>query len=135
MRRISGPRPDETITVESLVTALRTTFQPAAARGLHAGFELRAGEIVLHARVDDGRLDAGPGALPGADITIEAGPALRALMAGEMSAAHALESGAVGVSGDSALLDRFAELFRIDALPPARHEGRQATRPGGSRAR
>ena len=119
-KNLGDPRPEETITLDSLITALRTTFQPAAARGMHAGYELRAGEIVLHARIDDGRIAVVAGPLPGADLVIEAGPALRPLMAGELSAADAIASGAVHVRGERELLTRFAELFRIEPMPPAR---------------
>jgi DNA-binding HxlR family transcriptional regulator len=120
-KTLGDPRPHETLTVDSLVMALRTTFRPAAARGLHAGFELRANEIVLQARVDGKRIAVKPGALPGADLAIEAGPGIRALMAGEIDPETALARGVVRIRGERALLDRFAEVFRIEALPdPAR---------------
>ncbi len=119
-RNLGDPRPDETITVDSLITALRTTFRPEAARGLHAGYELRVGEIVLHARVGDGRVEVAAGALPGADLAIEAGPGIRALMAGELNSADAILNGTVQVTGDATLLQRFAEIFRIEPMPVAR---------------
>jgi DNA-binding HxlR family transcriptional regulator len=118
-RRLGDPRPDEIVTVDSLVMALRTTFQPEAARGLRVGYELRMGPVVLHARIDDGALAAGAGPLPDADLVVEAGPALRALMAGELTPAEAIASGGVKLTGDPALLDRFAELFRIGPTPAA----------------
>lgn len=116
-KALGDPRPDETITEDSLVTALRTTFQPEAARGLHAGFELHVGEIVLHARVDDGKIHAAAGPLPQTDLVIHAGPGIRALMAGEIGPADALAQGVVKVDGDPALLERFAEIFRIEPMP------------------
>ncbi|MEA2664180.1 MAG: hypothetical protein QOI11_1124 [Candidatus Eremiobacteraeota bacterium] len=119
-KALGDPRPDETLTVDSLVMALRTTFHPEPARGLRAGYELRVGPIVLHARVGDGRVEVAAGALPGADLVIEAGPGIRALMAGELSPREALDDGTVRVSGDPALLTRFAQIFRIEPLPPAR---------------
>lgn len=122
-KNLGDPRPAETITVDSLITALRTTFQPQAARGAHVGYELRAGEIVLHARVDDGRLDVAEGPLPGADLVIEAGPALRPLMAGELRPEDAIACGAVRIRGDSELLTRFAAMFRIEAMPAIRSRG------------
>ncbi len=117
---LGDPRPDETITVDSLITALRTTFHPDAARGLLAGFELRVGEIVLHARVDDGGVEVAQGALPRADLVIEAGPGIRALMAGELSPAGAIANGTVHLKGPRKLLTRFAEIFRIEPMPAAR---------------
>jgi DNA-binding HxlR family transcriptional regulator len=119
-KALGDPRPDETITIDSMITALRTTFHAEAAAGVHAGFELRLGEIVLHARVDDGRVVVAEGPLDGADLAIEAGPGIRALMAGELSPAGAIENGTVQLTGDPALLTRFAEIFRIDPMPSPR---------------
>jgi hypothetical protein len=87
---------------------------------LRAGYELRVGDIVLHARVDDGRVDVGAGSLPGADLLIEAGPGIRALMAGELTPAAAIETGTVRVIGNQNLLTRFAEIFRIEPMPAVR---------------
>jgi DNA-binding HxlR family transcriptional regulator len=112
-KTLGEPRPDEIVTPDSLMTALRTTFQPEAARGVHAGFELRAGPIVIHARVNDGDLNVGAGPLPDAALAIDAGPGMRALMAGEVSPQEALAQGSVSITGDPALLTTFAGLFRI----------------------
>jgi DNA-binding HxlR family transcriptional regulator len=110
---LGEPAPDEIITADSMTMALRSTFRPEAARGVHVGYELRLGEIVLHARVADGTLAVGEGPLAKADLVIEAGPAIRAVLAGEVSPAQAIESGSVQVSGNPALLERFAEMFQI----------------------
>ena len=119
-KNLGDPRPDETITVDSLITALRTTFHREAARGLRAGFELRVGEIVLHAKVDDGRVVVSDGPLPRADLSIAAGPGIRALMAGELSPEDAVKSGTVHLTGSPDLLARFAQIFRIDPMPSPR---------------
>jgi DNA-binding HxlR family transcriptional regulator len=116
-KNLGDPRPNETITVDSLVTALRTTFHPDAARGFRAGYEVRVGEIVLHARVDDGHVEVTAGALPGADLVIEAGPGIRAMMAGELRPADAVAMGIVHLTGSAKLLKRFAEMFRIEPMP------------------
>lgn len=110
---LGQPRPHEVITVDSLVTALRSTFQPKVAREVTVSYELRMGDIVLHARVVRGRLTAGRGPLPNADLTIETGPALRDLLAGELPAREALAKGLVKLRGPSRLLDRFVDLFKI----------------------
>lgn len=112
-RSLGEPRPGEIMTVDSLIMALRSTFRPDAAHGLRVGYELRVGDIVIHARVDDGHLEAAEGALPDADLVIEAGPAVRALMAGETSPAEAIENGSVRLTGDPGLLARFVDTFRI----------------------
>ncbi|MBL8975739.1 MAG: hypothetical protein JNK56_34375, partial [Myxococcales bacterium] len=110
---LGEPRPDEIVTADSLVMALRTCFQPAAARGVHLGFELRFGEIVLHARVDDGVVVAAEGPLAAADLVISTGPALKLLLARELTPAAAIAGGHVQLIGDPALLGRFVQLFAI----------------------
>jgi DNA-binding HxlR family transcriptional regulator len=119
-KMLGDPREGETVSPESLVMALRSTFQHAAARGLHVGFELRFGEIVFHARIDDGTIVADVGPLPDADLVIEAGPVMKALMAREITPAAAIANGSVKLTGDPALLDTFAGVFRIGELPVAR---------------
>jgi DNA-binding HxlR family transcriptional regulator len=111
------PRPDEVVTVDSLVMAMRSTFGREAAHKLHVGYELHVGPAVVHVRVDDGVLVAGAGSLPDADLIIESGPALKALMAGELSPAEAIANGCVRVTGDPRLLERFVEIFRIAPMP------------------
>ena len=113
-KSLGEPRPDEIITADSIITAMRTTFHPKFARGFRAGYELRLGRIVVHVSVNDGKLTAAEGPLPNADLVIETGPALRALMAGEVTASDAIKNGSVRISGKNALLTRFAEIFRID---------------------
>jgi DNA-binding HxlR family transcriptional regulator len=111
---LGEPRPGEIVTLDSLIIALRTTFRPAAARDRRLSFELRLDDVVLHAAVDAGTVRVGPGELEGADLVIETGPGLKALLAGELSPGDALASGAVRVlRGNPALLDAFAELFQI----------------------
>ncbi|HEX2172765.1 MAG TPA: helix-turn-helix domain-containing protein [Dehalococcoidia bacterium] len=112
-RSLGEPRPEEIVTADSLIMALRTTFDPRAAQGLQVSYELHLGEVVIHARVDDGTLRVAEGPLPGADLVIEAGPALRALMAGEIRPDEAIESGLVRLTGDPDLLTRFVEIFHI----------------------
>jgi DNA-binding HxlR family transcriptional regulator len=116
-RSLGEPQPDEIVTADSLIIALRTTFQPRVAAGLHVGYEIRAGDVLLHARVDDGTVRVAEGPLEDADLVIEAGPVLRALMDGEIEADEAIANGSVRIIGDAALLRTFAELFRIEPRP------------------
>ncbi|HXM19167.1 MAG TPA: helix-turn-helix domain-containing protein [Candidatus Tumulicola sp.] len=114
---LDEPRSEEIITVDSMVMAMRSTFHPEAARGLHAGFELHFGDIVIHARVDNGKVLAAAGALPAPDLIIEAGPAIKELMTGAISPTEAIKSGSVHLKGNAKLLTRFAEIFRIEPMP------------------
>ena len=112
-RSLGEARADDVITSDSMVMALRAMFCPERARGARVRFELRLGDVVVHAQVADGALEAGEGALPDADLVIETGPALRALLAGEITAEAALAEGSVQITGDAALLTRFTEIFQI----------------------
>lgn len=114
---LGDPRPGEIVTADSMTMALRSTFTPGAAGGKRMGLELRIGDVVVHAIIQGAHLDAGPGPLPGADLVIEAGPEIQALMSGELDPGEALRRGAVRVEGDPALLDRFAATFRIPSGP------------------
>jgi DNA-binding HxlR family transcriptional regulator len=112
-RSLGDPRPDEIVTVDSMILAMRATFRPEGARGADVGYELRMGEVVLGIRVTGGDLTVRAGAMPDADLVIESGPAIRALLARELSPADAVAAGDVRITGDPRLLDRFVELFRI----------------------
>ena len=112
-RSLGQPRADEIVTVDSLIMALRTTFRPELADGVRATFELRLGPAVLHARVEDSQLMVGEGPLPEADLVIETGPALKALLAREITPSEATQQGLVELTGDPQLLETFVEVFRI----------------------
>lgn len=112
---LGEPGPEDVVTPNSLTMAMRTTFDPAAAKGVEATIELHAGPIVLHLVISDGTLVSAPGPLPDADLIIETGPAIRALMAGEVTPREAIEQGIVSITGTRALLDAFARIFRIDS--------------------
>lgn len=117
-RSMGQPRPDDALTSDAMVLALRATFCGEAAGDLTAGFELRLGEdVVVNARVHDGTVEVAEGPLAGADLVIRTGPALRSLLAGELTPSQALAAGAVQVTGDPTLLERFVEAFHIPPLP------------------
>lgn len=110
---LDAPRPDEIVTNDSMIMALRTTFQPQNAKGVRASYELRMGPVVIHARINNGKIETGAGPLPDADLIIEAGPALKSVMTGETSPREAIANKSVHIVGDPVLFDRFAELFKI----------------------
>ena len=112
-KHLGALQPGEIVTDDSMAMALRTTFRPEAAARDDFSFELHLGEIVVNAQVRKGTVAVGRGTLDSPDLVIESGPAVRALMSGEMTPKDALKSGAVSVRGKRALLDRFAQIFRI----------------------
>ena len=120
------PGPDDVVTADSLTMALRTAFQPdAAASHPGADFEVHVGEVSLRVQVSAGELriaqlapPAPPvgGRLPSGtpDLVFAAGPGIRLLISGELSPQQAIDDDVVHVvSGDPALLERFATLFHI----------------------
>lgn len=115
-RSLGELRPGEIATAETLVMALRSTFEPGNAK---ATYELRFGEVVVHALVDGESLEAAPGPLPDADLAIEAYAPLSPLLNGELDAKAALKAGIVSTNGSVAALARFAKLFRIGPTPAA----------------
>lgn len=113
-KSMGDPRDEDTPSASSLALGLRTVFRAEAADDLQAGYEVRMGDdVVLHLRIDRGELELGEGPLAGADLTIETDLALGALLRGELTPAEAQASGAVKVTGDAGLLDRFVELFPL----------------------
>lgn len=116
-RSLAEPRLEDTVSADSLMLALRATFRPEAARELKASYELRLGEIVLHARVDKGDLEVGEGPLADADLVVETDLTLRALMCGELSPREAVKTGKVRLTGKAELLERFVDVFHIPPAP------------------
>jgi DNA-binding HxlR family transcriptional regulator len=73
-RSPSKPR-DAELGVDSLILSLRTMFDPGAAEGLEAVYELRFGEDRFRAVVRDGRFEVERGSVERPDATIEGDPA------------------------------------------------------------
>jgi DNA-binding HxlR family transcriptional regulator len=119
-KKLGGPRRDEVVTPDSMVIAFRTLFRPEAARGMRLAYLVKMGDFAINIRISDAGIAVGKGLINDADLVIEAGPALRPLMAGEMSPREAVEAGSVRLTGDASLLAWFVEIFHITPAPPAR---------------
>lgn len=110
--QLGEPRPGEIVTPESVTMTLRATFNEEAAAGLDASWEIRAQDMLLHAVVTEGKLDAGPGPVPGApDLVITAElddeiPSYENIM-------QAIKCGLVELAGRRKLLDTFVRVFTI----------------------
>jgi DNA-binding HxlR family transcriptional regulator len=98
--------------VDSLILSLRTMFDPHAAEGIEASFELRLGEDVFRAEVADGRFEIDRGGAEQPAAAIEADPAtLAALVYEGRPLDEALRSGKVEIEGDAEAVERFLTLF------------------------
>src|SRR5215210_2615673 len=114
VRSPSRPR-DAELSVDSLILSFRTMFDPRAAGGLKASYELRLGEEEsFRAEVADGRFEIvrGGAEQPEARIETEAGT-LAALVYEGHSLAEALGSGEVKIEGDELAVERFLTLFPL----------------------
>src|SRR3712207_5344509 len=112
-RSPSKPR-DAALGVDSLILSFRTMFDPHAANGLKASYELRLGEDVFRAVVTDGRFEIVRGGTERSDATIETdADTLAALVYGDRELAEAARSGEVKVGGDEGAVERFLGLFPL----------------------
>jgi DNA-binding HxlR family transcriptional regulator len=100
------------LSVDALVLALKTTFDPAAAGDLAARYELRLDEDRFRITVAGGRLDVARGGadLPDAVVETNAGT-FRSLVFGGRSLADATRAGDVNVRGDRQAVARLVRLF------------------------
>ncbi|WP_433014212.1 winged helix-turn-helix transcriptional regulator [Kribbella sp. CA-294648] len=110
-RSLGELRPDEIITADILVMALRSTFRPGKRK---AKYELRFGETVIHAIINAADLTVDPGPLDGS-IVIEARAPIAPLLTGAVDGAEALRTKLVTTSGTAEDLNRFAMRFPIGA--------------------
>ena len=120
------PKDDEIVTADSLTMALRTAFRPEFA-SLSLDFQIQVGSVELRVQVSDGELKvvqiAPPvppvgGSLPSGEpeLRLATGPGIRHLIAGTLTPAEAVEQEVVTIlKGNLELLERFTEVFRIDA--------------------
>ncbi len=119
------PKDGDIVTGDSLTMALRTAFRPDGASNLD--FQIQVDAVELRVQISDGGLKvvqiappAPPvgGSLPSSEpeLRFATGPGIRHLIARTISPAQAVEQDVVTIlKGDLKLLERFTELFRIDA--------------------
>jgi DNA-binding HxlR family transcriptional regulator len=114
------------LSVDALALALRTTFDPGAAGGLNARFDVRLGDDRLHAEIGDGLFHLARGTAEVAhgsadlpDAVIETDVAtLRALVFGRRRLADTLRTGDLQVQGDRRAVARFVESFPLPTPAP-----------------
>ena len=119
-RSPTKPR-DAALGVDSLVLSMRTMFDPRAAEGLGASYELRFGENRFRAVVDDGRFEISRASAEDPDAIVEAdSDTVAGLLYAGRPLAEAVESGDLKVEGDRAAFERFLGLFPLpEPAPPA----------------
>jgi DNA-binding HxlR family transcriptional regulator len=110
------PPGDARLGVDSAILALRTLFDPAAADGLNARYELRLGDQRFNARVADGRLEVARGSAedPDASIDTDTGT-LSALLWHGRRLPEALRARDIAIEGSRPAVERFLRLFPLPA--------------------
>ncbi|EHR63748.1 putative transcriptional regulator [Saccharomonospora cyanea NA-134] len=116
-RTLGEPRENDVVTTDSVITALRATFRPERARGIDRVVELHVADVVVTAGISDGVLTVSEGGTDHADAVVKTGPALRAVLAGELTPEDAATSGVLAVSGDESAVNVFGSVFAIDPAP------------------
>jgi DNA-binding HxlR family transcriptional regulator len=97
---------------DSIVLALRARFQPSAATGLDATYELRIGDDRYRVDVAGDHIDVARGEAHNADATITGDPdTYNAVLWGGRSLSAAQRARTMSVEGDKAAAQRFVRLF------------------------
>jgi ubiquinone biosynthesis protein UbiJ len=89
-------------------------FDPRAAEGIKASYELRLGEDVFRALVDDGRFEIQRGSADRPEATIETDPGtLAALVYDDRELAEVVRFGDLKLEGERTAVERFLRLFPL----------------------
>jgi DNA-binding HxlR family transcriptional regulator/putative sterol carrier protein len=108
------PPGDAKLGADSFVLALKTLFDPSAAEGFSATYELRFGDHRFSVEVADGGLELARGSAEAPDATIESDPdTLSAVLWQGRRLAEALRSGEVTIEGSKAAVTRLLRLFPL----------------------
>jgi DNA-binding HxlR family transcriptional regulator len=125
-RSMGEPKDGDIVSADSLTMALRTAFRPKFA-SVSLDFQIQMRGVELRAQVSNSELTvvqiappAPPvgGSLPSSEpeLRFATGPGIRHLIAGTLTPTQAVEQDVVTIlKGNLKLLERFTELFRIDA--------------------
>lgn len=100
------------LSVDALVLALQSTFDPAAADALTARYELRFGDDRFRAEIANGAFEIARGGAHRSDATIETDPGtLRSVVFAGRPLDDAIGSGDLRLQGDRLAAERFTACF------------------------
>jgi len=119
-RSPSGPSDAPVMSGDSVALAIRARFDPGAAPGLRAAYELRLGEDRFRVEVADRAIEVARGEADRADATIDTDPGtLDSVLWGGRSLSDAQRAGTLTIEGDEAAVKRFVTLFSPNVKKPA----------------
>ena len=114
--RSPGHDPTLPLSGTSLMLSFRTMFDAERAKGLEGTLGFRIGAESFVVTLADGRIEAVRGEASGADLVLAgAAPAIAGFIYGGVPLAALEAEGALSVTGDRTLADRFAALFPLPA--------------------
>jgi DNA-binding HxlR family transcriptional regulator/putative sterol carrier protein len=97
---------------DSIILALRARFEPGAAKGLRATYELRLGDDRFRIDVADDEIEVARGDAHQPDATIDTDPdTIGTVLWGGRPLTDAQRSGQLTTEGDQAAVERFVRLF------------------------
>lgn len=131
----TGPRPTDILRPGWGVMAFKTTFDPAAAAGVHGTYQFEVQGDVFHLRVDDGVLVAaqGPATAPDLVYTCDV-ETLMAIGARQVSPTEAVAQGRATMQGSPGAAAQVVEMFGFPGPPPGEEEPEPGWGPGAMRA-
>lgn len=119
LRRLEPPARTQALSPSSALLGMKSIFVPAAARGVHARYELRVGADVFHARVDDGVMEALVGPADRAEVIIRSDArTIVAVAAGRLSPAEAAQAGVLSLQGTPEAVACCLRVFGLSANEP-----------------
>jgi DNA-binding HxlR family transcriptional regulator/putative sterol carrier protein len=112
---VRSPSPSSApIGLDSIALALKTLFDPDAAEGLHASYDLRLGEDRFRIEVSDDEIEVARGEADQADATIDTDPdTLTAVLWRGRPLADAQRTGEIRIEGDRSAVERLVPLFPV----------------------
>jgi alkyl sulfatase BDS1-like metallo-beta-lactamase superfamily hydrolase len=113
-RSPSPPSDAPVVSADSIVLALRARFDPTAAHGLRASYELRLGEDRFQVDIGDDEIKVARADAQQADATIETDPdTLNSVLWRGRTLIDAQRSGDMTIEGDEAAVEQFVASFAL----------------------
>jgi DNA-binding HxlR family transcriptional regulator len=113
----SPTKPQATISLATLVSAMKTMFHPPAAQDLSGTVALEIGRERLQVRIQEGELDVRRGVPPTPDVTLKSDvQTLGGLLFGGVPLAEAEAQALVVIEGSREWAERFSSLFQMPTV-------------------
>ncbi|MGX7828623.1 winged helix-turn-helix transcriptional regulator [Actinokineospora sp. 24-640] len=114
-RTLNTPRPEEIVTINGLIMAVRSCFRGDAVADISMSFEMTVDDMVVSGTIAGGAITAVEGPNLAADLRIEPGLAVKDILTGQATGDSLRADENLSYVGDPALLDDFARAFSLDS--------------------